>query len=110
MPFLYILECADGTYYTGSTVSLQRRLWQHENGEGANYTRKRLPVKLAHVEEYSTIIDAFLREKQLQGWSHAKKKALIEKKWEELQHASECRNETHWSTQSSNSGEPRASH
>ena len=78
--FMYILECADGTYYTGSTVDLKRRLWQHENGEGANYTRKRLPVKLVYYEVYHRIDSAFYREKQVQGWSRKKKRALIEEK------------------------------
>ncbi len=65
------------SYYTGSTINLIRRLRQHENGEGANYTRKHLPVKLVYFEEFERIDKAFYREKQIQGWSHAKKKALI---------------------------------
>jgi len=76
--FMYILECADGSYYTGSTKNLERRLWEHQNGYGANYTRKRLPVKLVYFEEYNHVADAFYREKQVQGWSREKKKALIE--------------------------------
>jgi putative endonuclease len=75
---MYILECADGTYYTGSTVNLEKRLWEHENFMGANYTRKKHPLKLVYCEEYSRVDEAFFREKQVQGWSHAKKKALIE--------------------------------
>jgi Predicted endonuclease containing a URI domain len=78
MPYMYILECADGTYYTGSTVNLEKRLWEHENFMGANYTRKKHPLKLVYCEEYSRVDEAFYREKQVQGWSHAKKKALIE--------------------------------
>ena len=81
---MYILECADGSYYTGSTTHLERRLWQHQTGEGANYTRKRLPVKLVYCEEYEKIDHAFYREKQVQGWSRKKKQALIEGRWEEL--------------------------
>jgi putative endonuclease len=46
--FVYILQCADGSYYTGSTNDLERRLQQHEAGEGANHTQKRLPVKLVY--------------------------------------------------------------
>ena len=49
---MYILECLDGSYYTGSTIDLELRLIQHNEGKGANYTRKRLPVKLVYVEEY----------------------------------------------------------
>ena len=74
---MYILECADGSYYTGSTNNLERRLQQHQNGEGANYTKKHLPVKLVYFEEFQRIDEAFYREKQVQGWSRKKKEALI---------------------------------
>ena len=74
---MYILECSDGSYYTGSTRDLPRRLAQHQGGEGANYTRKRLPVKLVFQEEFSRIDEAYQREKQVQGWSRKKKQALI---------------------------------
>jgi putative endonuclease len=77
---MYILECADGSLYTGSTNDLERRLWEHENGQGANYTRSRLPIKLVYYEEYSRIDEAFYREKQVQRWGHTKKLALIEEK------------------------------
>ena len=75
--YMYILECVDGTYYTGSTKYLELRLQQHQEGEGANYTSKRLPVKLLYYEEYSRIDQAFYREKQVQGWSRKKKEALL---------------------------------
>ncbi|WP_026726731.1 GIY-YIG nuclease family protein [Flavobacterium sasangense] len=78
--FMYILLCADGSYYTGSTTDLERRLEQHQNGEGANHTKKRLPISLLYYEEYSRIDEAFYREKQVQGWSRKKKEALIEGK------------------------------
>ena len=81
---MYILECEDHSYYTGSTIDLKRRLHQHEKGEGANYTKKHLPVALVYFEEYDRIDQAFYREKQIQNWSQAKKKALINKKNEEL--------------------------
>jgi putative endonuclease len=74
---MYILECSDGSYYTGSTKDLKRRLDQHQAGEGANHTAKRLPVKLVYYEEYHRIDYAFDREKQVQGWSRTKKEALI---------------------------------
>jgi putative endonuclease len=93
--YMYILECSDGTYYTGSTVNLERRLFQHKNGEGANYTKKRLPVNLVYFEEYTRIDEAFYREKQVQNWSHAKKKALIESDEISLHVLSECKNESH---------------
>ena len=75
--YMYILECSDNTYYTGSTKDLMRRLEQHQSGEGANYTSKRLPVKLLYYEVYDRIDNAFNREKQVQGWSRKKKEALI---------------------------------
>lgn len=81
---MYILLCSDGSYYTGSTIDLERRLEQHQNGEGANHTKKRLPVTLLYYEEYSRIDEAFYREKQVQGWSRKKKEALIEGKIELL--------------------------
>ena len=58
--------------------AFERRLEQHENGEGANHTKKRLPVSLLYYEEYQRIDEAFNREKQVQGWSRKKKEALIE--------------------------------
>lgn len=76
--YLYILECSDGSYYTGSTIDLERRIRQHQQGEGANHTKKRLPVKLRYYEEYSRIDHAFYREKQIQGWSRKKKEALMQ--------------------------------
>jgi len=81
---MYILLCADGSYYTGSTRDLELRLQQHQSGEGANHTRKRLPVKLVYYEEYSRIDEAFHREKQVQGWSRKKKEALIKGDFESL--------------------------
>jgi len=84
LPFMYILQCNDGTFYTGSTVDLEKRLSEHLLDEGANYTRKRLPVNLVYFEEYSRIDDAFYREKQIQGWSRGKKIALIEGRFDKL--------------------------
>jgi putative endonuclease len=82
--FVYILECANGKYYTGSTKNLERRLAEHESGEGANFTKKHLPVKLVYFEEYDRIDTAFYREKQIQGWSRVKKEALINRQFELL--------------------------
>lgn len=76
--YMYILLCSDGTYYTGSTKYLLQRIQQHNNGQGANYTHDRLPVELVYFEKYDSILEAFLREKQVQNWSQKKKKALIQ--------------------------------
>lgn len=75
--YTYILECSDGSYYTGSTKDLSLRLKQHQSGHGAKHTKSRLPVKLVYYEEYQRIDLAFAREKQIQGWSRRKKEALI---------------------------------
>ena len=75
--YMYILECNDGTYYVGSTNNLELRLTQHQNGEGANHTKKRLPVVLVYYEEFNRIDLAFYREKQIQKWRREKKEALI---------------------------------
>lgn len=82
--YMYILECADGSYYTGSTIDLELRLEQHDSGEGSNHTKKHLPVKLVYFEEYERIDTAFYREKQVQGWSRKKKEALIKGEYEKL--------------------------
>ncbi len=70
---MYILKCCDDSYYTGSTKSLESRLYQHQNGEGAKHTAKRLPVILVYFEEYSRVDEAFYREKQIQKWTRNKK-------------------------------------
>jgi putative endonuclease len=80
MPYMYILECNDGSYYTGSTWDIDKRFWEHQHGEGAKYTRTRLPVSLVYCENYERIDDAFYGEKQIQGWSRKKKRALIEER------------------------------
>lgn len=95
MPYLYILECSDGSYYTGSTWDLERRLWEHQNGIGANHTSKHLPVKLIYCEECERIEDAYAREKQIQGWSCKKKQALMAGDMNLLHHLAGCRNESH---------------
>ena len=82
--FVYILQCSDGTYYTGSTTDLERRIQQHQAGEGAKYTKRRLPVKLIHSEEFDRIDAAFYREKQIQSWSRKKKEAFIEGRLDDL--------------------------
>ena len=57
--FMYILLCADGSYYTGSTNNLESRLAQHQSGDGANHTKKRLPVQLLYFEEFDRVAEAF---------------------------------------------------
>ena len=106
MPYMYMLECADGSFYTGSTNDLPRRLWQHENGWGANHTAKRLPIKLVYAEEFDHVADAFYREKQIQGWSRSKKMALMKHDWNRLHVLAECRNESHYREDGFDSAQP----
>jgi putative endonuclease len=82
--FMYILECSDGSYYTGSTIDLEQRLKQHQNGEGSNHTKKHLPVKLVYYETFQRIDEAFDREKQIQKWNRKKKEALIKREYKSL--------------------------
>ncbi|HLO29901.1 MAG TPA: GIY-YIG nuclease family protein [Anaerolineales bacterium] len=84
MAWMYILECADGSYYVGSTRNLEQRMAQHLSGLGSRYTAGRLPVKLVYGEEYDRISDAYYREKQVQHWSRAKREALINGSYEIL--------------------------
>lgn len=95
--WVYILECADGSYYTGSTTNLSIRLLQHQKGEGANHTKSRLPVKLVYFEQFYRIDEAFKREKQIQGWNRSKKEALISNNFAKLNSLSECKNDSHFS-------------
>ena len=88
--FMYILGCNDGSFYTGSTTNLRLRLEQHRCGEGAQYTKDRLPVKLLYCELYPRIEEAFAREKQVQGWSRMKKIALIKGDVGELKHLAQA--------------------
>ncbi len=82
--YMYILKCANGNYYTGSTINLEKRLKEHQAGLGAHYTRKHLPITLVYHEEFQRIDDAFYREKQVQGWRRKKKEALINGNYESL--------------------------
>ncbi len=91
---MYILKCIDDSYYIGSTNDIDKRLAQHQNGEGANYTKKRLPVKLVYMEEFQRIDDAFYREKQVQGWSRKKKEALINGQFEFLPALAKSKNQS----------------
>ncbi|MGF0117746.1 GIY-YIG nuclease family protein [Promicromonospora sp. Marseille-Q5078] len=78
MAHVYILECADGSYYVGSTTSLDLRLAQHQAGDGAAYTRRRRPVRLVYAATFDRVDEAYAFEKQVQGWSRAKRRALID--------------------------------
>ena len=95
--WMYILRCSNGNYYTGSTVDLWRRMKEHWTGKGANYTRKHPPVNLMYCEYFEDVRLAFYREKQIQGWSHKKKKALIQHDLRTLKWLAQCKNKSHCS-------------
>jgi len=85
MPYCYIVECADGSYYVGSTWDLEGRVWQHNSpDQGAAYTRRRQPVALVWAAEFDSIAEAFAFEKRVQGWGRAKRRSLIEGRWDAL--------------------------
>ncbi|MGB7433341.1 MAG: GIY-YIG nuclease family protein [Ahrensia sp.] len=83
---VYILECSDGSYYTGLTKQdVEARVWEHNNlPDEKAYTFKRRPVYLVFTETYDRIIDAIARERQIKGWSRRKKQALIALHYEGL--------------------------
>jgi len=83
--YVYILECSDGSFYTGVTNNPERRLIEHNEGiHSDSYTYSRRPVDLKYCEQFNDPELAILWEKKIKGWSHKKKKALIEDNWEEL--------------------------
>jgi LAO/AO transport system kinase len=79
--FVYVLRCADGSYYTGHTDELERRVAQHQTGEIAGYTQERRPVALVWSQETATRDEALAAEMRIKGWSRAKKEALIQGDW-----------------------------
>ncbi len=84
MPWTYIVECRDGSLYTGSTYDIERRLWEHNSGLIRGYTSSRRPVKLVFAHETDRIDDAWGLERQIKGWRRAKKFALINGDYEGL--------------------------
>jgi len=75
---VYILECADGTYYTGYTTDLERRVSVHNKGKGAKYTRGRLPVAIVFSEAYATKSEALRREAEIKRMTRWEKRELVE--------------------------------
>jgi putative endonuclease len=80
MYFVYIIECADKSLYTGITTDLMRRLSEHKNGIGSHYTRSRGVVKIVYSEKHSTRSLAQKREAEIKSWPRAKKLTLIKSK------------------------------
>ena len=82
--YVYMLRRSDGSYYVGHTDDLEWRLAAHQRGVVSGYTLTRRPVRLVWNEQFHTRQDAFERERQVKGWSRAKKEALIAGDWERV--------------------------
>ena len=85
--FVYMLKCADGSYYVGSATGddLERRVAEHQTGARPGYTSTWLPIALVWSEHFDRIIDAIAAERQIKGWSRVKKEALIRGDWNGIQ-------------------------
>ncbi|GAA3604641.1 GIY-YIG nuclease family protein [Agrococcus terreus] len=84
MPHMYILECADGSYYVGSSWDAEARLWEHNAGRVDGYTKRRRPVRLVYAAWFDRIEDAYAAEKRVQGWGRRKRELLIHGREDEL--------------------------
>lgn len=85
LSYVYILKCADDSYYTGVTTNLEKRFEQHQQGfYSGNYTHTRRPLTLVFYVSFTDINIAIENEKQIKKWSRAKKEALIDEKFEAL--------------------------
>ncbi len=84
MFWVYILRCADGSYYTGHTDNLERRIGQHQAGECEGYTATRRPVELIWSQDCVTREDALSAEMQIKDWSRKKKEAMMRSDWTEV--------------------------
>ena len=84
--FVYMLRCSDGSYYVGSATGndLEKRIAEHQSGAFPGYTYSRRPIELVWSEEFGRITDAIAAERQLKGWSRAKKEALIRGEWSRI--------------------------
>jgi putative endonuclease len=94
--WVYILRCSDGSYYTGCTSNIDRRISEHEVGIYPGYTQNRRPVTLVFSERFNEIRYAIYAERQIKGWTRKKKEALIRGDFELLHELAECKNETHY--------------
>jgi len=78
--YIYVLKCNDGSFYTGYTTNLEKRVNTHNNGKGAKYTRGRLPVRLVYSKEFPTKSEALKAEYAFKQWSRNKKEQFLFKK------------------------------
>jgi putative endonuclease len=86
--WMYVLRCSDGSYYTGHTDDLDRRIGMHQAGEIPGYTLNRGPVVLVYSQECATREEALSAERQVKGWSRAKKEAMFRGDWTEVKRLS----------------------
>ncbi len=85
LAYVYILRCADGSYYVGiARGSLEKRVAEHNAGTYGGFTARRRPVSLAFSQDFARLVDAIAMERRLKGWSRKKKEALIRGDFEEL--------------------------
>jgi len=82
--WVYILRCADGSYYVGCTTHLEQRLGQHRAGTLPGYTSDRRPVECVYAAEFPSLYDAIAWERRIKRWSRAKKEALIARAYDSL--------------------------
>jgi putative endonuclease len=82
--WVYLLRCADGSYYAGHTDNMEGRLWQHQQGIGCDWTSRRRPVELVWCEATPTRYEALVFERRIKGWTRAKKEALIAGDWDRI--------------------------
>jgi putative endonuclease len=75
--YVYVLECADGSFYTGYTTDVERRVAEHDAGEGAKYTRGRTPVELLYTESFGSRSAAMRREHEIKCFSRTRKERLV---------------------------------
>ena len=82
--WVYILQCADASYYTGHTDNLEKRIAEHQMGKLPGYTQSRRPVALVYSEEFTTREEALACERRIKGWSRKKKEAMMRGDWAEV--------------------------
>src|SRR4030043_2135360 len=102
--WVYILRCADNSYYTGHTDNLEKRIVEHQTGEIEGYTFTRLPVTLVFADEFPTREEALAHERQIKGWSRKKKEAMIRGDWAEVSRLARKKGPSDPSTSSGRTG------
>jgi len=91
--WIYLLRCADGSFYAGHTDDLDKRIGEHATGACGGYAATRLPGELVWSQECSTRVEALSFERQIKGWGRAKKEALIRGNWDEISRLAKTRSD-----------------